>query len=742
MTGFNNTLSFIMFIVCMAGQNVSGQQAMINVVDSKTGEPVPYAHVCFESVNSGEQIHKLTDDDGKAINPVAEKSIVAISFVGYETLIDTVLPGQRTTFHFEPAIFNMNEVVVTAQYTPQRVDKSIYKVKVLGAKEINRKAANDLAELFADELNMRISHDGALGSSMSIRGLSGEHVKFLIDGVPVIGRMNGNVDLGQLNLNNVDHVEVIEGPMSVVYGSNALAGVVNIITKENKNIPVTAGADAYVESVGTYNFSAAASVKRKMHIFGISGSRNFFGGFGENDSLRSMTWKPKRQYIIDGYYIYDHKKFKLKYSPRFFNELIWNKGNVIEPHYARDSYFRTNRLNNSFDFSTRVGDERFLKVLAAYSTYERVKSTYFKNLHTLDEKPTTNDSDQDTTRFNAITLRSEFSKSTDESILNYQFGLDANIEIGSGRKIEGNQQQIGDYAAFLSLKIKPLSSLTIQPGIRLIYNTKYSAPMVYSINARWDIMEHSVIRASYSRGFRAPSLKELYLYFVDINHNIQGNENLEAEDSHNLLMTLGYNNDKGKANWGMDVDLFYNTINNIITIAQVRGDLYSYINIDNYTSQGVQAELFYDHYPRFKWNIGVAHTGRKNVIEGESAELKDFLYSSDLSSSAAYRFRKINSEISVFYKYTGRLPQYYQSGEGQLREGYIEDYHTMDVTVKKSLFKNQLQVSAGIKNLFDVKSIYSSGGGSFGSVHGSGGGSLIGYGRTVFAGISYSFNKF
>ena len=74
---------------------------------------------------------------------------------------------------------------------------------------------------------------------MSLQGLSGEHIKFLIDGVPVIGRMDGNVDLSQLNMYNVDHIEIVEGPMSVIYGSNALAGAVNIITKENKKAKLT-----------------------------------------------------------------------------------------------------------------------------------------------------------------------------------------------------------------------------------------------------------------------------------------------------------------------------------------------------------------------------------------------------------------------------------------------------------------------------------------------------------------------
>jgi outer membrane receptor for ferrienterochelin and colicins len=725
----------------LAVYSLHGQQTIIKIIDQKTGEPVPYAHVFFESLSDDQEKHGLTDEQGEVVNPVEKRSVISVTFVGYETLVDTISPNESKVFNFKPAIFNMSELVVTAQYKPQRVDKSIYKVKVIGAQQIEQKAANNLSELFSDELSIRINQDGALGSSMSIRGLSGEHVKFLVDGVPLIGRMNGNIDLGQINLNNVAHVEVIEGPMSVVYGSNALAGVVNIITKENKHTRLNASAEAYVESVGTFNFNGAFSSSIKEHVFGVSGGRNFFAGYDLDESDRFMTWKPKRQYFVDGYYIYNRSDFKFKYSPQYFNEVLWNKGNVLDPHYAIDNYFTTERFNNSIDLSARIGEYRYLKVLAAYSMYERVKSTYFKNLHSLNEILTENDGDQDTTKFDSFNLRAELSKSTDENPFNYQFGLDFNLENGSGQKIVEEQQSIGDYAAFLSMKINPFGNLSIQPGIRLIYNTKYAAPLVYSLNLKYDPMEYTTVRASYSRGFRAPSLKELYLYFVDVNHNIQGNENLKAEDSHNLLLALGYNNEKGKANWGFDLDLFYNTINNIITIAQVTGDLYSYINIDNYTSQGLQTEFFYSLYPKFNWKVGYVLTGRKNVYNEAAAFRSKFFYSSDINTSVTYRIPGLKADVSVFYKYTGKLPQFYQTTGGEVYEGYIDAYNLLDITLGKSFLKGNLNISAGVKNLFDVKVINSSGIAT-GGVHGGSASSLVGYGTSFFGSISYVFNKY
>jgi len=728
-------------IVLLAVNTVVGQQAMIRVIDSKTGEAVPYAHVCFESLANGEQVHTLTSMEGEVVNEAKGPAVVAVSYMGYETLYDTLNAGETKLLNLKPAIFNMSELVVTAQYTPQRVDKSIYKINVIGVKEIEQKGANNLGELFSNELSIRVNQDGALGSSMSIRGLSGEHVKFLVDGIPVIGRMNGNIDLGQLNLRNVDHIEFIEGPMSVVYGSNALAGVVNIITKENKNTPLVAGVDGYYESVGTYNINANASVKKKKNVFAVAGGRNFFEGYSENKDSRAMTWKPKRQYLFDGYYLFDHDLFKFKYTTSFFNELLWNKGAVIEPHYAIDSYFRTNRFNNSIDFATKIGKQRYVKALAAYSVYDRQKSTYFKNLHTLEKVLSENSGDQDTTRFNSLNVRVEMSKSSDESKLNYQFGVDINNENGSGKRIQDYEQFMGDYAGFLTLKYEPVPTLTIQPGLRLIYNTRYNAPLVYSLNVRYNLTEPFTIRASYSRGFRAPSLKELYLYFVDVNHNIQGNNELKAEDSHNVVFDLGYNREKGKASYGFNIDLFFNSINNIITIAQLDNTLISYINVDNYTSKGFQVDLFYDLYPHFRWKVGLAETGRKNTTEGEEQDLKEFFYSTDVNTSITYNVRKWDADASVFYKYNGKLPQYFQNPQGELQEGYIDAYHTMDITLNKYFFNRTLTLSTGVKNLFDVKTVNALGA-TTGGVHTGGSGSLVGYGRSFFVSLSYGFRKF
>ena len=739
--GFSIYFRFLVFML-LVPVVASGQEHNIRILDQKTGEGVAYAHVCLEKPDGSQKSYYLTDEKGNAKCIIDVPAVLAVSFIGYETLFDTIDRAGDYTFRLKPTVFNMNEVVVTAQYTPEKADKSIYKVNLISSKQIEQKSANNLNDLLGSELNFRIAQDGALGSQLSIQGLSGEHIKFLVDGVPIIGRMNGNIDISQLNLYNVDHVEVIEGPMSVVYGSNALAGVINIITKQSMNGTVRANASSYYESVGVYNFDGLVALRKKEHHFSLSAARNFFDGFSLNDSLRSVRWKPKRQYNVDGFYLYDTKPVKLKVSGSYFNEKLQSKGDLLPPYFetAFDSYFYTHRFNGKADIVKSFSGHRFLNLVGSYSWYERKKNTYFKDLTTLDEIMTGNAADHDTTRFDNIMFRGTYSKSDNDSKLNYQVGIDFNIERGWGKRITDEEQDIGDYAAFLSLKYAPLASLTFQPGVRYIYNTKYSAPLVYSINVRWQPLENITARASYSRGFRAPSLKELYLFFVDVNHNVRGNENLESENSHNVNASLSYYREKDIHYIGFEAKVFYNNINNIITLAQLGSDLYTYVNVDKYVTQGFEIETKYKFYPNLELRVGLVETGRYNAVSSDRDDINKFSYSTDVITNLHYRIIRWNADLSVFYKYSGRLPQFFVV-EDELVEGFIEDYNTMDLTVQKFLFSNRLVVGGGVKNLFDVKDVAASAIG--GGAHSGGGaaGYSVGWGRTYFVKLTLNLMR-
>jgi outer membrane receptor for ferrienterochelin and colicins len=357
------------------------------------------------------------------------------------------------------------------------------------------------------------------------------------------------------------------------------------------------------------------------------------------------------------------------------------------------------------------------------------------------EVQTNNPDDQDTTGIDAWNARATFSMNNSESKLNYQLGFDLDIETGTGKRILDYEQTIGDYALFGSLKWEPIRKLSVQPGVRLIYNTKYTAPLVYALSAKWMFSDNLFMRVSYSKGFRSPSIKELYLYFVDINHNVQGNPDLGSETSNNINMNLSYNQEMKQSIWTANLSLFYNHVNDIISLAQMTSgtNLYTYINVDQYNAFSGQFGLTYRYCPSLTIEAGLAETGR-NYYFDEQESNSDYFFSTDVTASVSYRFLTPDINLSLIYKYTGKTPQFI-FGDGTIEEAYVEPYNSLDFTASKGFFENKLKLSAGMKNIFNTTSVQAIG--VNGGVHTGGGGEsqAIGYGRTVFVKLSVNLNQ-
>lgn len=730
----------------------------IIVLSGDDNLPIPSAHAIFKDAENKQEILVLSDLNGKIEIPASlkksKKGSVSISFVGFKKITDTLdfeNLQKNKIYYLTPENIALNEVVITAQYAPNSPEKTVHKIKIIDSKKIETMGAQNLRDVLTNEMNVRISQDNILGSSMSLQGISGQNVKILVDGIPVTGRLNGNIDISQINMNNVERIEIVEGPLSVNYGTDALAGTINIITKKTQKESVTVSSNNYYESVGHYNFSGRIGIQKNKHTLAISGGRNFFDGWRTTDksfhvekihladSTRYMDWKAKEQFFGTIHYSYFIKNLKLGYTGDIFHEQITNKGLPRLPYYetAFDDYYTTDRINNSLNLTGALNKTFYLNVLVAYNHYKRTKNTYYKDLTTLEENLTENISDQDTTKFGVLTTRGSISTTKDSAIINYEFGYDVNLESGFGIRIKEKEQQIGDYALFSSAEYKPFSKLVLRPGIRVIYNTAYKSPIVPSINIRYQLTNSSAIRFSYARGFRAPSLKELYFYFIDINHNVVGNENLKAEHSNNFNFSISHQTKLGKILWKTENTYFYNHIQNMISLAQNFGTEYSYLNIDEYQTLGIQlqTEFAWEH---LKVAIGGAYIGRYNELVNQSNTDK-FTYSPEAKTNLFYEWKRPNITCGVFYKYTGELPMYVLNSSGEAYLSKIEDYHTADISLTKHFYKKRFNLTLGSKNLFDVVNVA---GVSSGGAHSSAGNTVaVGTGRTYFIKLDINLTK-
>ena len=266
--GIHRYISLLVFLsFAFAFQYSYSQPVVIQLKDKISGMPVEYAYVTFRKMNGPVEDKQITDIKGEVFLKTGLPSIVEISCVGYKDISDTILTTETHIIDLSPEYYQLDQVVVTGQFRPQPVDKSIYKIRVIDSRQFQLKAAANVGDLLKNDLSFQYRSEGVLGDFIRIRGLSGEYVKILLDGMPITGRVGDQIDLGQLTLNNVDHIEVIEGPMSVIYGSSALAGAINIITSDYSGKKYQVQAGTYYESIGTYNANLSLSANKGTQYF-------------------------------------------------------------------------------------------------------------------------------------------------------------------------------------------------------------------------------------------------------------------------------------------------------------------------------------------------------------------------------------------------------------------------------------------------------------------------------------------
>ncbi|MBI9064276.1 MAG: TonB-dependent receptor [Marinilabiliaceae bacterium] len=753
----------ILFLITLWGlvpQKICGQadidpkplvrECRIQLVDQSDKTPVSGAHICVETEN-GHKYYEVSDTQGKALLRLnaGEGGVIVISSIGYETTYvqcQTITDGALIPVNTD--VFNIDQVVVTGTNKPTPVDSSIYKVKLITGEKIWQSGSVNLGELLLTEANIRIENDLVLGTRIEMLGMSGRNVKVMIDGVPVIGRLGGNIDLSQINLANVKQVEVIEGPMSVVYGNNALAGTINIITQKDLYHSTSVTANAYTESAGRYSGNAAFSRNVGKHSFSIDGGAEYFSGEDFEITSREMNWKPKNMHRINGGYQYNHNGWNINGKVGYFKDKLLFKGNKRQEgneYIATDKDYCTDRHDLSLNASKAWGLNH-IDMLAAYNTFIRSSKTYTKSFTTLDNTLI----DEETSHnMNQKMFRGIYSRQI--GLVALQAGVDLNVEFMKGERIPSSGEQIGDYAVFVNANFNMLESLEVQPGLRYAYNTDYSAPLVYSFNVKWNISNQWNWRASFARGFRAPDLKELFMEFRDSNHDIFGNPDLEAESSYNYNTSIEFSAKQTIHAWKLNAMAYYNTVTNMIDLVRMeneKGDQYT--NINEYESTGGSIDLNYGYKSLFTIRAGYGLTARYNEYTKLNGSDK-FNLSHDVFAGLKITEPKTRIVLNIDYKYSGKRPYYKsalnaESGDYYTVEEIQDAYQTMNGSLTYRFLKDRFTITAGAKNLLDVTSVNrqtASGDAVSSGAHNSGNGSTpIGYGRSYFINLIYKFNKY
>lgn len=697
--------------------------------------------------NVGTQQYVTYSNDKGVIqlDGIVEGATLELYTLGYE----------RTSISWDPEIkllqlkqkeFGLDEVVITAQYQPTRVSESIHAIRSITAEEIQKRGAVNLNDVLRNELNFRVGQDNILGTRLAMQGISGENVKIMIDGVPVIGRLNGNIDLTQLNLNNIERIEIVEGPLAVNYGSNALAGTINLITKTGKTNQTDLSAEVFTESIGHFNVLGSIKQGWNKSTLRVSAGRNYFDGWSPTDDpfystqepiadeRRAQQWNPREQIFADAQYRFNMDKGYFEITGSYFDEVITNRGAPMGAYgeTAFDDEYQTYRYGGSAKLQLKLNANWSTHHVVGYNIFRREKSTLITDLTGVESSLTTNSSLLDTTTFSNALARGSFVGKINGN-LNIQLGYEAEVESSEGKRIVDETGQIENLAAFFTAEWKPLDGLTIKPGLRAAYNSRYEAPLIPSISGLYQLRNAVEVRASYAQGFRAPGLKELSFYFVDINHNILGNPELDTEKSHNFSASLnGRKTETRKFSWSLNG--FYNQIYNLITLAQVNSEEFSYVNVGERQTTGGRFELEYQ-LNKLSLTGGFAMVGVSNNLQNSDAP--DFVFTPEAILRTSYNFEGSGISANLFFKHNGRQTFLREDSEGEVKEDFLSAYQNLDLTVSK-VFAEKLTVEIGARNLTDVQNINTT---VAGGVHGGGGSFAIGTGRTLFVRLRFNISK-
>ena len=164
--------------------------ASVSVMDSNIGKPMTDAIIKIipleERDRKGKELMGIADKNGNFNYLFSEPVIIQVSHLGYNTITDTLMQPVNKVYKMFTGSQDIKDVVVTAQYSPNAIQKSVYEVKVISQEELKAKGANNLREALQTKLNIDLSQDAVYGSTLGINGISGEGVKIMVDGIPLV----------------------------------------------------------------------------------------------------------------------------------------------------------------------------------------------------------------------------------------------------------------------------------------------------------------------------------------------------------------------------------------------------------------------------------------------------------------------------------------------------------------------------------------------------------------------------
>jgi outer membrane receptor for ferrienterochelin and colicins len=637
----------------------------------------------------------------------------------------------------------LNEVVITGTRTERSIATLPLPTQIITGERIQKSGLSRLNEIIQEQTGLITVPDFGGGEGIQMQGLDASYVMILIDGQPLFGRSAGTLDLSRISVNNIDRIEIIKGASSSLYGSEALAGVVNIITTKAKITEKVKGNLFY--KYGTFNTNdLTTSVEFGKKNIGLEFFGNYFKTDGYNltdnnfnqtvEPFYNFTFQPKLKVVFSD-------KVNLIANTRFYNQSQDNKTEIASSQYQGES--EINEWNNSIMINQKVNSN--LKIV-----YDLYATNYKANEFLNDANNLLFDESNFNQWFYRPEIRSHYKMG--KNTLSTGIGLNSETlerTFFKEKATLNSQYMFAQFEWFIKEKWNILTGFRYDKHKQ--YQSQFSPK--FAINYKWS--ESFSIKSSVGYGYKAPDLRQLFFNFNNssvgytvLGYNVAEVELQSLQNQGQILFTNGFSfseplNPESSINinfggyykkekLSLDFNLFYNTIENLIdtkAIAQKTNgqNVFSYFNIDKIFTYGLELNSNFRVNTNFSISAGYQYLIAKDktivdkIENGEvfardpftltSFKLKpnDYFglynrskHTANLKFNYAIASIKTSINARIFYRSKYGI---FDSNNNSILDNYdvfVKGYFLSNIAITKDFIYN-ISLQAGVNNLLDYK---------------------------------------
>ncbi len=543
------------------------------VTDAHTGEPL--SGVLIEA--TGAEGPVISDRQGRwrlQLTPGSHR--LTASFIGYaeESREIDVGRGGRVEIAMTRRALPLDAVVVTASRRVQRLADAPIATELISRAEIIATGGSDVAQVLSERLGVHLESGPPGGEGAMLQGLSSERVLVLVDGQPLVGRIGGTLDVTRVPTSAIERIEVVKGSQSSLYGSEAMGGVINIITRSappgqvRGSVAVTTGTQGRLDGSGTIGGAAGgveylADIGRRSIEY-TPGFSSAPGAEAERwDGLVKLGWSPSSE-------------VKMEVSGLSIDESQrWRSG----PLYT----FSDNRQTNGrLALEWSRGRHRLAPSIS-YSGFEHLSR------QATSPRPVDGSGDLENQRL----LEGEVMYGVELDRFTLDLGVEAKREHIESDRVEGGERTMDTVEPFAQATIGG-GALRLIPGARLTVSEEWGNRFTPRAALMYRPVPELALRASVGQGYRAPSFKELGMEFLNASpgggYRIRGNPDLKPETSRNLSADIEW---APGASY-LRVSAFHNRFDDFIETQLAAEEdgvvVYTYQNVADGFTRGLEVE--------------------------------------------------------------------------------------------------------------------------------------------------------